>query len=196
MKARSKLSTIIFALAALPAVAAASTITVDSLANRIPYDQNPNTYGEPASNYQNQVNLTVGPGTYSFAFVAGAWNAWGSGACTLGNCGDGAGWMTSVAFDMGPGSQIQGLGNGSRWATPALALADAQAQPVYTQTFAAKTTLRFFIADTIYTQVYQPYWNQGQVTLNVAAVPEPETYAMMLAGLGLFGFMARRKKLA
>lgn len=28
----------------------------------------------------------------------------------------------------------------------------------------------------------------------VAAVPEPETYAMMLAGLGLLGFTARRKK--
>jgi len=27
----------------------------------------------------------------------------------------------------------------------------------------------------------------------VAAVPEPETYAMMLAGLGLMGFMARRR---
>lgn len=32
-----------------------------------------------------------------------------------------------------------------------------------------------------------------QVSLT-AAVPEPETYAMMLAGLGLVGFMARRKK--
>jgi hypothetical protein len=30
---------------------------------------------------------------------------------------------------------------------------------------------------------------------NVAAVPEPETYAMMLAGLGMVGFMARRRKL-
>jgi hypothetical protein len=29
---------------------------------------------------------------------------------------------------------------------------------------------------------------------NVAAVPEPETYAMMLAGLGMIGFMARRRK--
>ncbi len=32
------------------------------------------------------------------------------------------------------------------------------------------------------------------VRLNLAPVPEPETYAMMIAGLGLLGFMARRKK--
>lgn len=31
---------------------------------------------------------------------------------------------------------------------------------------------------------------------NVAAVPEPETYAMMLAGLGLVGVIARRRKQA
>ncbi len=28
----------------------------------------------------------------------------------------------------------------------------------------------------------------------IAAIPEPETYAMMLAGLGLVGFMVRRRK--
>lgn len=33
-----------------------------------------------------------------------------------------------------------------------------------------------------------------QFNVNVAAVPEPETYAMMLAGLGLMGFVARRRK--
>jgi hypothetical protein len=34
-----------------------------------------------------------------------------------------------------------------------------------------------------------------RVTLNVAApIPEPETYALMLAGLGLIGAIARRKK--
>ena len=29
---------------------------------------------------------------------------------------------------------------------------------------------------------------------DVAAIPEPETYAMLIAGLGLLGFMARRRK--
>lgn len=36
-------------------------------------------------------------------------------------------------------------------------------------------------------------WN-GAFQLNVVAVPEPETYAMMLAGLGLMGFVARRRR--
>jgi len=35
-----------------------------------------------------------------------------------------------------------------------------------------------------------------QYTAVTAAVPEPESYAMMLAGLGLIGFWARRKKSA
>jgi hypothetical protein len=32
------------------------------------------------------------------------------------------------------------------------------------------------------------------VDLNVAAVPEPETYAMLLAGLAVVGWAARRRK--
>ncbi|MDN3921878.1 FxDxF family PEP-CTERM protein [Roseateles violae] len=31
-------------------------------------------------------------------------------------------------------------------------------------------------------------------TVGVAAVPEPETYAMLLAGLGVVGFLARRRR--
>ena len=41
---------------------------------------------------------------------------------------------------------------------------------------------------------YSP-WYGGTVTLVTAApIPEPETYAMILAGLGLMGFVARRRR--
>jgi hypothetical protein len=33
-----------------------------------------------------------------------------------------------------------------------------------------------------------------QVNAMITAIPEPETYALKLAGLGLVGFMARRRK--
>ncbi len=46
------------------------------------------------------------------------------------------------------------------------------------------------------------YWdsnnsnNFGEITaqVNVAGVPEPETYALLLAGLGALGFIARRRR--
>jgi len=36
-------------------------------------------------------------------------------------------------------------------------------------------------------------YNAGVLTYSVAAVPEPSEYALMLAGLGMIGFMARRR---
>ncbi len=38
-------------------------------------------------------------------------------------------------------------------------------------------------------------WSQLYYTyLNPVPIPEPETYAMMLAGLGMLGFTAKRRK--
>lgn len=37
-------------------------------------------------------------------------------------------------------------------------------------------------------------YNDMVVSMTVSAVPEPETFAMMLAGLGFVGFAARKKK--
>ena len=38
--------------------------------------------------------------------------------------------------------------------------------------------------------------NRGSILATVTAVPEPETYAMLLAGLGLVDFIAHRRKAA
>ena len=38
------------------------------------------------------------------------------------------------------------------------------------------------------------YRGWGSYTLTISAVPEPSTYALMLGGLGLVGFMAARRK--
>jgi hypothetical protein len=52
---------------------------------------------------------------------------------------------------------------------------------------AAGGSLLFSLATTNFDQFYVS-------GMTVTAVPEPETYAMMLAGLGLLGWMARRRK--
>ena len=36
-------------------------------------------------------------------------------------------------------------------------------------------------------------WDDFVVGVNLSPIPEPETYAMLLAGLGLLGFAARRR---
>lgn len=36
--------------------------------------------------------------------------------------------------------------------------------------------------------------NQGEYSVHVASVPEPESYAMLLAGLGVMGAIVRRRK--
>jgi hypothetical protein len=41
---------------------------------------------------------------------------------------------------------------------------------------------------------YDEAFGLDNVTVSVNAIPEPETYAMMMAGLGLLGFAVRRRK--
>jgi hypothetical protein len=51
----------------------------------------------------------------------------------------------------------------------------------------APATVRFYWLDDTWSD------NQGGISLNVALVPEPHEWAMMLAGLGLVGWVARRR---
>ena len=57
----------------------------------------------------------------------------------------------------------------------------------------SSTLLRFESIGPVSAPTYGSYLDNVSVT---TAVPEPESYAMMLLGLGLLGFMARRKTAA
>lgn len=59
----------------------------------------------------------------------------------------------------------------------------------------ANATVSVYFSDNSWgrAQLTPQYWGLNQ-DLQIAAVPEPETYALMLAGLGLLGAAARRKQ--
>ncbi len=58
----------------------------------------------------------------------------------------------------------------------------------YTGTAGDSGMLKLFYFDS------NNYDNTGSIAAHVAAVPEAETYAMLLAGLGIMGFMVRRRR--
>ena len=60
----------------------------------------------------------------------------------------------------------------------------------YTGVATSTDTLKLFYFDSNKSD------NSGSVMANVTAVPEPETYALLLAGLGVIGAVARRRKSA
>ena len=62
-------------------------------------------------------------------------------------------------------------------------------------TFAGGGTFDFFVNDVSLT-AGQSIAVSGTITSQVSPIPEPETYALLMAGLGAVSFMARRRKKA
>ena len=99
------------------------------------------------------------------------------------------GWSAAyaIAFDQ---THVTWYGDGTPVGDPLTAFSHAAGASF---SIATARDVYFGIGDSYYGD------NSGGVSLhlvNVNPVPEPETYAMMLAGLGLLGFIARRKRTA
>jgi hypothetical protein len=94
-------------------------------------------------------------------------------------------------------SQVQALAQSATWTTPGASTPNGSCVAA-----CYGTLLGGSAADRIWYDVFSGGVTQNGYALftnaplggNVAAIPEPETYAMMLAGLGLLGFAARRRK--
>ncbi len=155
--------------------------------------QNGNPYNIPASNGQFFLDLTsyFNSGTYGGVTQSFATTAGQSYTATfdLGFGGD------SFAFG-GPVSVTASAGNftgnfTSASGTPNPAVWNARSFTFLAQ--GASTTLRIVGLSTAGGS-YIGLDNVDVELTAVGAIPEPETYAMLLAGLGLLGFVRRRRK--
>ena len=52
----------------------------------------------------------------------------------------------------------------------------------------------YFAADVVWTMDTQSFGATGAIGVVTTPVPEPETYALFLAGIGAIGFMAKRRR--
>ena len=174
-------------LAAMPAVA--TVVDIDALTNS-------GLTSAPA------VVLALGAGTYKATPIIGTYTAFSRFSSESGCNGDGIkctiGFEHSYKIDIG--GTVTGYGDnagnggigpqsgGGYYATQAQAF--TLGSQAATFTLAAPTSVKFFIYDDILGD------NRGGVSLDVTAVPEAATWAVMVAGFGLVGASLRRRQAA
>ena len=183
--------TAIAALGAVHAVpaTAATTIDLDGTANA-------SLDGSTA------VTLALAAGTYTLQFIDGTYTAYSRFSSPTGCDLDGKnctqGWENSARISIDGGSPLLfGDGNASGgfgpidpgdgyYSTAALSFANSG---IFTTNFtlATDSNVSFFLYDDILSD------NQGGVSLQLSAVPEPATWALMILGFGLVGGVMRRR---
>jgi probable HAF family extracellular repeat protein len=117
---------------------------------------------------------------YYHAFITGAD---GMGMTDLGTLGG----VTSYAYGINDSGQVAGFSETADGSTHAFITGPNGMGMTDLNSFAD-------LADGIFLSGASGVNNLGQVIATVSPIPEPTSYALMLAGLGLVGFTARQKK--
>ena len=118
----------------------------------------------------------VDPIASSVALLSGSWGVSSIKYSSSGQSTGGYSWDFSETLGQGSANRLT-TGEEVKWKTD----------------FSAPTT---FVAPqfALHVQSIGTSGTSGWYIPTVAAIPEPETYAMLLAGLGLMGFVMRRRK--
>ena len=121
--------------------------------------------------------VALDAGTYSGSWTAGGWSAWSSGD----------NWLNKFYVTMKDKPVLYfGVGEFPYYSSPAKAL-EAVKGLTFSFVVPTRQDVMFTVSDNLF------YDNRGGLTLSIAAVPEPESFAMMLAGLALVAGIARRR---
>jgi hypothetical protein len=105
-----------------------------------------------------------------------------------------------VAIDGGPSVEVDGAGLGwtiqsSEAGVVTGYFADTYMLPGgFTSVTVSDASLALSASGGVFSSITANNQNKLEVTFTAQPVPEPETYAMMLAGLGALGWMARRRR--
>ncbi|MBS0299699.1 MAG: PEP-CTERM sorting domain-containing protein [Proteobacteria bacterium] len=134
--------------------------------------------------------LTLSAGTYTVTNATGLPGANPDFTATRFNDMGGANWAWNFIIADDSDKKVVLYGEAGGLSSTKSGIADQLSVKNFMSTFhlSTTTTLDFMIRD------YYLADNAGGVAINITAVPEPEIYLMLVAGLGLLGFMAYRRK--
>jgi len=189
------------ALALAGSVRAADVIDFESLSNTgFPYFTAVGSYSEDGYKLTvngGLVNLLIAPSTDNLLQYAGSTTAFaGAGETVKLRRTDGAAFnfnsidLTKLSVLNQGGNTVTFTGNFAAGGSITQNVTIGSAFGLQNNLFAGFTNLKS-VTWTENSRVSKDYQFDN---INVSAVPEPETYAMLLGGLGLLAFMARRKK--
>lgn len=137
--------------------------------------------------------ITLAQGRYVFSFVKGAYTAHNRFGGNVTGCTNGTncrqGWETNARWIVdGNTANIGRLGNFTYHATQAAAFAASSAFTREVTIGAGGQDVGFYIFDPVAND------NRAGVSIGIAAVPEPATWAMMIMGFGLIGGAYRSRR--